>query len=243
MDWIQGERFVGLADNKRIFYCNTHDAPRFFVHPPKQEFILITHNSDHNVNYALLNKSPNNLIHWYAQNVDVVHPKVESIPIGLENNQWFRSLKKRDKMEAKLRTDRHYRNLVYMSHNISTNPKARKVPYEILGEKPWVTSRKREFFDDYLDNMYNHTFMVSPTGGGIDCVRTWECLYMGTYPIEIRNANNQFYTDLPICFVDSWEEVTEEFLDNWLTENINREWNMDKIYFEYWKNKICNHAE
>ena len=35
---------------------------------------------------------------------------------------------------------------------------------------------------------------------------------MGSIPIELRNLNNRFYIDLPICFVDDWKEVTESFL-------------------------------
>jgi hypothetical protein len=239
MDWIQGERFIGLADNTKIFYCHTYDVPGFLHHPPKDEFILISHNGDHCIHIGY--KVPNNLIHWFAQNVNRSHPKIESIPIGLENNKWFPNLKKREKMEAKLRTNKHFHNLVYMCHTIDTNFKERKVLYEMFDETPWITTHRKEFFDDYLDNLYNHTFMISPAGNGLDTVRTWECLYMGTYPIEKRNINNQFYTDLPICFVDNWEEITEEFLDNWLVENANKEWNMDKIYFEYWKNKILNY--
>ena len=61
---------------------------------------------------------------------------------------------------------------------------------------------------------------------------------MGSIPIEKRNINNQFYTDLPICFVDQWEEVTESFLIKEYTRIKEGVWNMEKLGFDYWKDKI-----
>jgi hypothetical protein len=61
---------------------------------------------------------------------------------------------------------------------------------------------------------------------------------MGTIPIEKRNINNQFYTDLPICFVDSWDQVTEDFLLAEYERIKAATWNMDKLKFSYWSNKI-----
>ena len=93
-------------------------------------------------------------------------------------------------------------------------------------------------FDEYLDNIYNHKFVFSPEGNGMDTHRTWECLYVGTIPIERRNLNNRFYTDLPICFVDNWEDLTEEFLESEFIriKSVHGIWK--KLTFEYWKNKI-----
>ena len=139
--------------------------------------------------------------------------------------------------------NRRYENLVYLNHNVSTNPDKRIKPYKLLESKVWVTAaygRNPYKFDDYIQNIYNHKFSISPEGNGIDTVRTWECLYMGTIPIEKRNINNQFYTDLPICFVDSWEQVTEDFLQAEYERIKAATWNMDKLKFSYWANKIKN---
>jgi hypothetical protein len=63
---------------------------------------------------------------------------------------------------------------------------------------------------------------------------------MGTIPIEKRNINNSFYTDLPICFVNDWEEITEEFLNNEYEIIKNNNFNFDKLDFDYWRKKILN---
>ena len=79
---------------------------------------------------------------------------------------------------------------------------------------------------------------MCPEGNGIDTHRTWECLYMNTIPIEKININNQYYTDLPICFVNRWKEITEEFLEKEYIRINSIKWNMNKLSFEYWRNKI-----
>ena len=63
---------------------------------------------------------------------------------------------------------------------------------------------------------------------------------MNTIPIEKRNINNQFYTDLPILFVDDWEEITERFLHDSFMRMTSMEWNLKKLTFEYWQNEIIN---
>ena len=266
-DWITGEKFIGIAnmvfapENTKgdcnslvstfclcdlkeinIIYTHTVYVKELFDKIRKLkscEFVVITHNCDANVNNAFI--LPDNVIHWFSQNVNVKNPRIESIPIGLENDRWCPHLRKKEKMEAKLRTPRKLKNLVYMCHNVKTNPAQRFNLYELFEYKSWISADKEVSFDKYLDNVYSHKFMICPEGNGIDTVRTWECLYMGTIPIEKRNINNQFYTDLPISFVDDWRELTVDFLGRELERILSTVWNREKLTFEYWKNKILSY--
>jgi hypothetical protein len=273
-DLIQGEKFWGIADfiytpDTPDMYDwnllkNTFDIDKLFdgaivyTHTMylcslfekllecSSQIILISHNSDDNVDTYPV---PMCVSMWYAQNIDPfnkkVSPRLQSIPIGLENNRWYPGLNKKEKMLAKMHEERNYKNLLYINHNIANNPEERLPPYKILGNKSWVTAeclKNGNRFDSYLDNIYNHKFVLCPRGHGIDTHRTWECLYMGVIPIEKRNTNNQFYTDLPICFVDDWEEITENFLLSEYEKIINfGKWNMDKLKFSYWHEKIMKH--
>lgn len=235
IDFITGEKFAQLADNKSVFYCNTHELSKFKA--PRTPFVMTTHNSDCGVSANIM---PDNLVHWFAQNVECKDSKIESLPIGLENAKWFPTTHKKEKMETMLSKQRMYRNLVYMNFNLKTHPD-RQVPYLLFHREPWVAVERGQNglgFDSYLDNIYNHKFVLSPRGNGIDTHRTWECLYMGVIPIEKRNINNQFYTDLPICFVDDWWDITEDFLFKEYERIKSKKWNMERIYFNYWKNKI-----
>jgi hypothetical protein len=268
MDWIQGTKFFNVADyiyvprgrskddfnqiDNSLNLSKLKDGDIIYTHGlyvkilfkimagTDKKYILITHNSDINVDSSL--KWNENLLHWFTQNVDIDMPDfIESIPIGLENDKWFKHIKKKEKMEFLLSQPKGYKNLAYMNHNSRTNPEKRDPPYYSLSNKPWVTIEKKkngEDFDNYLANIYNHWFVICPEGHGIDTHRIWETLYMGSYPIVIRNYNTRFYEDLPILFIDSWDELTEKKLEFEYTRIKNTEWNMDKLNFSYWENKI-----
>ncbi len=255
VDFISGEKFESLKNDTDIFYCDTHNVEHFFENPPKEKFILISHNSDGNItqnptrfvsgssndcNFNNL-KIPDNLLRWFGQNVDVIHPKLETIPIGLENSKWFPELNKRKKIELIQNQTKNFKNLLYVCHNTNTNPKERMEPYEIFSNKLWCTIESGINginFDKYLTNIYNHKFVLCPEGNGIDTHRTWETLYCGSIPIEKLNKNNAFHDDLPICFVEEWSQITKSFLEEQYELIMSKNWNFDKLSFKFWENKI-----
>jgi len=242
VDWIQGERFMDVADfvyspitkhqddyskPKNTFspgnlkeginciYTHTIYVQQLFniLKHLNGVFVVISHNGDVNIDSSF--EIPDNVIRWFSQNVNMIHPKLESIPIGLENSMWFKKIDKRVIMNEQWKKPRRYKNLAYLNCNTKTNPKERAPLYSLFKRHKWVTTEEGSngvHVPLYFENLYKHKFVFCPEGNGIDTHRTWETLYMGSVPIEKRNINNQFYKDLPICFVDSWEEVTEEFL-------------------------------
>jgi hypothetical protein len=253
MDFIQGEKFKTLNNGDNIFYCNTHDVNNFLKNINfNHEFILITHNSDGKIleggsefPNADTNLIPNNLKFWFGQNVCVKHEKICSLPIGLENSEWFPHLKKIEKIQNKKDELKNFKNLLYINHNILTNPTERQKPYDIFKDVKWVTTEygNNGFnFDTYLDNLHSHKFVLCPEGNGTDTHRTWECLYLGTIPIEKRNKNNSYYTDLPICFVDDWEDINEDFLNKEYDRINNSKFNIEKLNFTYWVDKINDYV-
>jgi len=232
---------LSLVKDLNIVYTHTIYVKQLFelITGVERDFIVITHNSDLNVDESF--KMPQNVVKWYSQNVNVKDDRIESIPIGLENSRWFKEIHKKEKLSKMLLRNKHHKNLVYMNHNVKTNPVKRTEPYRILENKHWVTVERGSNghgYDEYLNDVYNHKFVICPEGNGMDTHRTWETLYLNSIPIEKRNINNQFYTDLPICFVDSWEDCTDVFLNNEYERIVNQDWNLKKLDFEYWKDKI-----
>lgn len=246
MDFILGEKFKNIGNN-RVFYKKTEEVNEFLRNPPEQDFILVSHNSDGKIidfDYpycANINNIPKNLIKWFGQNVCVRHDKVESIPIGLENTEWFVYERKLDNIIHYSNLNLPYKNLLYINHNVSTNPNERSEPYTIFSDKGWVTLKRGmngSNFGEFIEDVKTHKFVLCPEGNGTDTHRTWETLYVGSIPIEKRNINNSFYTDLPICFVDSWSEISEDFLNSEYERIKNTKWNLEKLNFSYWQNKI-----
>lgn len=272
MDWIQGQKFIQIADftyspavkvkddydslpntfdlsllkELNIVYTHTMYVKQLFhtIAALSQRFVIITHNSDVNIHNAF--KPPENVVKWHSQNVDVIDDRIESIPIGLENDRWFKKVNKKEKMLSKLKEQRKIKNLVYMNHNIKTNLNERLHPYQLLRDKSWVTADMRvngEDFDNYIDNIYNHKYVICPRGNGMDTHRFWETLYMGAIPIVKKDINNWFYCDIPILYVNDWDEVTLDTLDDMYIMLSNGEWDTKKLTFTYWKNKILNQMD
>jgi hypothetical protein len=270
MNWLQGDKFKQMADwtyspviksnedydllpnTFRVKELNDGDIVYTHTTYVKQLFSLldlsikkvtvITHNSDVNIDKSFT--YPDNVIRWYSQNVNVVDYGIRSIPIGLENDRWYPNLQKKEKMLTLLDTWKIQKNLLYVNHNIVTNPKERLTPYALFDRKSWVTLERGnngKGFDEYLNNIYAHAFVLCPQGNGIDTHRLWECLYMGTIPIVKKCINNTFYSDLPICEVHDWDEINEDFLEHELCRIKNMGWDRSKLEFAYWENKIRNH--
>ena len=57
-------------------------------------------------------------------------------------------------------------------------------------------------------------FVLCPPGLGPDSYRLWEVLYLGAIPVIERTQGgwDDLLVDLPVLLVDSYEEITPEFL-------------------------------
>jgi hypothetical protein len=232
-----------------IVYTNTHWVENFFnelkTFKTNKKFILITHNSDHDLNEHVYNLKPENVIKWYSQNVNYVNDKndFESIPIGLENPSWFPHANKINNLLETLKKEKTIKNLLYVNHTIRSYPDERTEPYELFTNKDWCTIEFYENgqnYNNYIDNVYNHKFVLCPRGNGLDTHRFWETLHLKTIPVVIKNSNNKYYSDLPVVFVNSWKEITEELLNDEYERISKTEYNLEKLYFKYWKDKIIN---
>jgi hypothetical protein len=61
---------------------------------------------------------------------------------------------------------------------------------------------------------------------------------MGSIPIVKRDSAHAGWTDLPILFVDNWNEVTQDRLLAEQKRIESTSWNMEKLKVGYWVNRI-----
>lgn len=277
IDFITGEKFVGIADVifvppinrnddylgiKSNFYLHTvlpHDPCIVYTHTfyvnelfdtirdINHKFIVITHNCDWNVDGRF--KIPDNVIRWYTQNVNILNDKICAIPIGLQNSSWNKYGNKYKIIEDKIKESQSHRGLIYVNFATATNPGARTHCFDLFKNKPWATisSHTQNFdrFEDYVDNVYNHKFVVCPEGNGLDTHRFWEALYLNSIPIVLRSVlTDALYSYFPVTIVDKWEDVTEELLNREFDEisDIKERFSgaSEMLDFGYWKEKILN---
>ena len=90
----------------------------------------------------------------------------------------------------------------------------------------------------FLRDIKSSKFVLCPRGNGIDTHRLWETLYMGSIPVVKYEITHDCVKDLPILFIDDWNQLNESFLNNKYEEMINKKWNMEKLKISYWNEYI-----
>ncbi len=195
-------------------------AHSFFQREQNKPYILFTHNGDLPVgdDYLKYMDDPY-LITWYGQNINTIHSKLKSIPIGIANEQWEHGNECiiLDVINSSFEKDR----LIYMNFDINTNKLEREYCVDELSKKNIHMSEKLPF-KDYLTELAKSYFVISPNGNGIDCHKTWEALYLKTIPIVTKSINIDYYKNYPILIIEDWRDFN---INNITIDMYNTLWN------------------
>ena len=205
--------------------------------------VLVTGYSDHPIGKdetLILDEMA--LEKWFANNIDLHHPKLIAIPLGLPNEVDFPIYGNTRRLYEVAQEAKMVKNLAYMNFKIDTFPYERKLVHDAFSGLSWVTVGSIDLSEQghrkYLEEIKNHKFCICPRGNGVDTHRMIECMYLGTIPICRRSVALQQFSDLPIMFIDDWAEVTLANLERVYEDFLKRDWNVDKILMSYWKNAI-----
>lgn len=211
--------------------------------PPSYEvpFILSGH-SDYEITDTQASKYPDTT--WFSVNAST--PCVYGLPYGITPKDpelpHTQITGDTSIVVDVARTPKQQTNLVYMNFSIDTYPKERQVVWDMFHDKPWVTCGTYgltvESRRSFLSDIRNHAFVLCPRGNGIDTIRLWETLYMGSIPIVKQDIVHKDWQDLPILFIQSWDEVTEDFLRTKQVEFESKQWSTEKLKIGYWIERI-----
>ena len=206
------------------------------------KFVLMTHYGSmeasfhgyKNFNHEKILNHPL-LIKWYGINMSIISDKTSPIPLGLES-----------KRDTNIDVIKRFSNnlkkkLLYLNFSLHTYPDRPKV-MDILLQNGFVKNEKLDW-EKYMEDLSTHKFCISPRGSGFDCYRTWECLYLGVIPIIEKSIPMNYFQDLPILFVDNYDIISVEYLNEKYKEFQNKSFNMDKLSINYWRKKIRGHFE
>jgi hypothetical protein len=191
------------------------------------------------------------LLKWFAANVTgITHPKLFPIPRGLPNR--FLPYGNLDviKKVAPLRDNTNRPILAYLNFNTYTYPSERNVVLKLFQDYDWVFHPVRDPLaegkpsqhahahvrsqEDYLTELSQSKFVISPRGYGLDCYRTWEALTLGAIPIVTTSGLDPMFEDLPILIIQDWNIVTEAFLNEQYERFQTESFNLDKLYADWW---------
>lgn len=229
----------------------------------KTNIVLILIESDIiNITKEQLNN--NKIVKCFSWNTQIQHEKLVSIPIGLNFKRHYKSIItwiKENNINENTIIERE--KLVCFNCSLDTSPE-RVVLKEYIDKnlshcceklayiKPVSSSIIPSFIEGRIrvdvtnPTCYNdwkkYKFILSPFGTGIDCHRTWEAIMLGCIPIVKSSGIDELFDDLPVVIVQDWDELTEDYLNEKYDEiTINKkeqEYNYNKLYFNYWKDKI-----
>lgn len=245
-----------IKDGSTIYIC-TPAIPTFLkiFEQTTSKFILVTGDCDveainmfetHQDFFKFLESD--NLIHWYAQNMVVLHPKITQIPIGLD----YHTLSERDhecgpKMSPteqelllpnteKYRYPKAYANFQFTlsgKYGYDRQDAIDQISKELVFYEPRKLKRTQTW-----ERQSKFTFVISPHGNGLDCHRTWEALTIGCIPIVKSSPIDSLYTDLPVLIVRDWSDITQNLMYETISEFKSTEFNYDKLTLDYWVSKI-----
>jgi len=235
-----------VNDGDTIFVKHQKEFLDFFfknIHPLiKSKYILISHNGlcdSLNVYKKYLDDM--NIVAWLGKNVVVDHPKASSIPLGVSNNHWpHGNTKVIDNVINSLPVKKD--KLLCMNFAIGLQkerrgPIRKKVDH-IFRNKSFCYKPGKKPFKAYLSDLARSKFVLSPEGNGIDCLRTWESLLVGSIPIVTKSEIDCLFEGLPVLIIDDWSEITEDFLLAKYEEMRSKQYSMERLYADYWLDKI-----
>lgn len=227
--------------------------------PQIQEgFVLVSGDSDLPINDSSLGNALQKLlssplvIAWYAQNRDIDHPKLHTLPIGINlHNLWANPLQWGGGFilpalqELQLRTiannapdflDRQQK--IFCNWHFSIDRADRRECLETIDKSICYFQPEPKPMADTWEMQAQYQFVLSPHGAGLDCHRTWEALLLGCIPIVKAARINDLFDDLPVVIVNEWQEINAQFLASVAQKFAQQEYKLEKLTTSYWKSKI-----
>merc|ERR1712007_54384 len=91
-------------------------------------------------------------------------------------------------------------------------------------------------------------FVASPTGAGIDTIRLWEVLHLGSIPVVTSSTLDGLYDQYPVIIIESWASVNETSMSLWQSQILQRFGQQpfsnvgvkDRLSLKYWVDLVRN---
>lgn len=220
-----------LIQENDIVFLNLDYFTQFIhvlsINKPKHKFILIIHNSYRAFNNNHFEIIYNIVNHIYTINSIVIHPSVSCIPIGFVDKKYvshnlFLEILNKYK-------DKNKDIFLYSNFILNKNKQSRIECLNAFIGKSWVYKDQNIPFQEYLKKICRSKYILAPEGKTIDTHRIYISLFFNTIPIMKKTVMDYFYVSLPIILVNSWNEVTYDFLE--------KNYNIFYEKFMEWKQK------
>ena len=225
--------FEQIENNEKVFLSN--EQPNFYQLIPyivnklqcrgvRVYFYIM---GEPNIHYNIIEQLLPVTIHMFVQNNIYNHPKVHVLPIGIRDCESIFTGHKG--FNHKYLFDEKYKKIekdilcllcftVSNPHRIECYNKSQKPFIKNLNIMEWGGNVNIQCGKVPIEDNYHFThrsiYALSPQGYGVACHRFWECIYLNTIPIVLRTNTvfDKLFQLTPCLIVDSWDDVTEEYL-------------------------------
>ena len=197
---------------------------------------IITGQNDRLINHKIVSKIPDCVSELHAVNLVTENSKVNSLPIGLANQYSIKNLHVGDFLEKR---QLNKKDKIYINFNESTNRNERTNLKNKFNNYSWATIQNNNLSKkEYLNDLRSHHFVLCPWGNGIDTHRVWETLYSKSIPVVKYHPTYSHLKNLPIIFVNDYEEVTYELLSEKLRYFESQNLGDSYLEIKYWMKNI-----
>ncbi|HLB33384.1 MAG TPA: hypothetical protein VJK54_04030 [Chthoniobacterales bacterium] len=229
-----------------VVFCKIDEVLRFFEHIrlTRKRVILVTGEGDIPCDNFRQQFLPANVDYWFSTNVTQPHPKVVALPLGIGGLQDEVTLNANSIVSAQEQCSARDQWL-YVNFRAQTNLKVRQPIYDHFQrrakEESWITFESPQEYllnSHFLMELLRHQFVLCPPGNGVDTHRIWETLVAGAYPVVLRSAAMEPFSELPLLLVNDFEEVTLDFLKENLNQLKEKKKNLFMMQMGFWEQKI-----
>jgi len=221
-------------------------------------FVLVSGDSDLAISPKTLGKDFDVIANhpmlaaWFAQNKDTQHPKLHSLPIGLDFHSrwrdgqiWGGGAILPSMQEAELRQVLHQsqkwsdrKMMAYCNWGVSADRGDRAECKQKMDPAAYFYQTKRATRFDTWAEQAQYAFVTSPSGAGMDCHRTWEALALGCVPIVKRSPMSDVFDGLPVLVIDDWSQVNPSFLKDQAQRMQGEVFDYSRLLLQYWVSQI-----
>lgn len=179
---------------------------------------------------------------WFTQNIDrPLTKKLISIPLGIAPT--FVKHGNIDVVTNILSLSRFNRFFCYVNFSDETYPTERGFVKQLFLNEKFCFFAQNKSYENYLRDLCQSLFVLSPRGNGLDCHRTWEGILCGAIPVVKTSTLDPLFLDLPVLIINDWTEITRDFLRESYKNIKYRKFCLEKAKADYWLNLIRSYQK
>jgi hypothetical protein len=173
-----------------------------------------------------------------------MHEKITAIPFGIAEGRQDYIYNAMQKIETEKK-----KNKIYVSWN-DYNLERYELRKELVDWQSYAgvdaltvryPKEGQDTYEDYIENLRTHKYVVSPPGNGADCYRTLESIYMKCFTFVEDTATN-YITNLPVYRYKTVDDIIRCYNDNGLSRMEKGPEEQPETKLSYWSDRIKEKA-